>query len=262
MMDPSYIRERKSQEKKAVTGGILLTVGIHVFVCIFFVFTGVKYIYPPPPEQSFLIDFEQEIPEPVVQELNGREPQAEEIDLSKNVELVQRAESPYTDVKKNTTPATKPDTHGDVEVPTPPKQEPVLDARASFPGMSKKDSTTTAPHAAENASNTFKAGQPDGNSNNGKTEGQANAHVQGRRVNGNLGIPSYNIQKEGTVVVTVWVDQYGNVTKATAGAKGTTVNDPSLWNAARKAAMETHFNQSADAPALQEGTITYVFKLK
>ena len=32
--------------------------------------------------------------------------------------------------------------------------------------------------------------------------------------------------------------------------------------AARAAALQTHFNQSADAPALQQGTITYVFKLQ
>ena len=66
----------------------------------------------------------------------------------------------------------------------------------------------------------------------------------------------------GKVVVDIWVDNYGNVTKAIAGAQGTTVTNQSLWAAARAAAMKAHFNQSADAPALQQGTITYIFKLK
>jgi hypothetical protein len=52
------------------------------------------------------------------------------------------------------------------------------------------------------------------------------------------------------------------VTEAIPGAEGTTVTDKTLWNAARSAALKAHFNQSANAPALQTGTITYIFKLK
>ena len=79
---------------------------------------------------------------------------------------------------------------------------------------------------------------------------------------GTLPKPSYNAQMEGTVVVQVKVDQYGNVTEAIPGVEGTTVTDKSLWNAARAAAMKAHFNMSADAPVLQTGTITYKFKLQ
>ena len=38
--------------------------------------------------------------------------------------------------------------------------------------------------------------------------------------------------------------------------------DKDLWQAARKAALGAHFNMDADAPALQKGTITYVFSMK
>ena len=74
--------------------------------------------------------------------------------------------------------------------------------------------------------------------------------------------PSYATQTEGIVVVQVKVDQYGNVTEAIPGAEGTTVTDKTLWNAARNAAMKTTFNMDANAPAVQSGTITYIFKLK
>ena len=60
-------------------------------------------------------------------------------------------------------------------------------------------------------------------------------------------------------MVQVKVDQYGQVTEAIPGAEGTTVTDKTLWNAARNAALKAHFNQNASAPALQSGTITYVF---
>ena len=81
-------------------------------------------------------------------------------------------------------------------------------------------------------------------------------------MNGTLPRPSYPVQATGTVVVDIWVDNYGNVQKAVAGAEGTTVTDKDLWNAARKAALGAHFNMSAEAPAMQKGTITYIFRLK
>ena len=56
------------------------------------------------------------------------------------------------------------------------------------------------------------------------------------------------------------VDQYGKVTNAIPGAAGTTVQDKQLWEAAKKAAYQAVFNISSDAPTVQEGTITYIFK--
>ncbi|MBQ1699622.1 MAG: hypothetical protein II029_04055 [Bacteroidales bacterium] len=253
-----YLRERDKDAKTSDVTGIVLTVGVHLVIFLCCAFTGMKYLYPPPQEQAFLIDFEEE-PVPEVKRSDaGKQPEAEEIDLSKEVEIVQQSKSPVKSEKPNKTAEAKPDSHGDVEVPAP-KEE--INKNALFPGMSKKDSSL-APHGAKNPSAEFKAGQPKGNATVGKTEGTANARVKGRNVLGALPKPNGNGQDEGTVVVAIKVDQYGNVTEAKPGAQGTTVTNSALWNAARAAAMKTHFNQSADAPVLQEGTITYIFKLK
>ena len=83
----------------------------------------------------------------------------------------------------------------------------------------------------------------------------AHAILTGRSINGAL--PSFFSDKTGTVVVDIWVDNYGLVQKAEAGAEGTTVTDSELWSKARSSAMRTSFNMSADAPAMQKGTITY-----
>ncbi|MBQ3765307.1 MAG: TonB family protein [Bacteroidales bacterium] len=259
-----YLRTRQQQDKRARTTGLVVTGVVHALAAVICLTAGLKYLDPPPPETSFVIDFEEDVlePETPVQTRIGRQPQAEETDPTKAVELVQKAESPYVNDRPNTTPATRPDPHGDVEVPTPKQEEPKLDPRASFPGMSQKDDKATAPHSAAEASEGFKAGQPDGNTKEGRTTGNANAHLRGRNVVGTLPKPSYNAQMEGTVVVQVKVDQYGNVTEAIPGVEGTTVTDKSLWNAARAAAMKAHFNMSADAPVLQTGTITYKFKLQ
>lgn len=259
-----YQRTQAQREKNATVAGILVTVVLHVLALVFCLFSGLKYLDPPPPERTSLViefDQEDEVAKPLPTRV-GREPQAEEVNPEKEVELVQKAESPYSNDRPNTTPATTPDAHGDVDVPTPPVEEPKLDPRASFPGMGKKESDATTPHSATEASDSFKAGQPDGNTHEGKTEGSANAHLKGRNVLGTLPKPSYNAQMEGIVVVQIKVDQYGNVTEAIPGAEGTTVTDKTLWNAARSAAMKAHFNQSASAPAVQSGTITYIFKLK
>ncbi len=149
-----------------------------------------------------------------------------------------------------------------VEVPAPEPEEPKLDPRASFPSMSKKENKATAPHSASEASEGFNVGQANGNTPQGKTEGSANVHVKGRNVVGSLPKPSYNSQTEGIVVVQIKIDQFGHVKEATPGADGTTTKDKTLWNAARSAALKAHFNQSASTPALQTGTITYIFKLK
>lgn len=258
-----FLRERKRQEKIGNVIGTVLAIAVPVISAATLSFTGLKYIYPPPAETTFLLDFEEEIEPPKPIKKRGEQPRAEEVDRTKPIELVQKSQSPYkTTAKNNLTPATKPDDFGDIDTPTPEPKEEALDPRAAFPGMAKKDTSLTAPHGAAEASEGFKAGQPTGNTEKGKTEGSANAHLKGRNTVGSLPRPGGNVQQEGKVVVTIWVDQYGKVQKAQAGAEGTTITDKNVWAAARKAAMESHFDTSADAPALQEGTITYIFKLK
>lgn len=259
-----YQRTREKREKNANVTGILATLGIHAAALVVLLTNGLTYLDPPPPEQtSLLIEFEEEVQKvkPIETRI-GRQPQAEEVDLTREVELVQKSESPHVNDKPNVTPATKPDTHGDVEVPTPKVEEPKLDPRASFPGMSQKDNNATTPHSASEATEGFKAGQPDGNTKVGKTEGKSNAHVKGRSLMGSLPLPSYNSQTTGIVVVQIKVDQQGKVINAIPGAEGTTVTDKTLWAAARNAAFGARFNVDASAPAVQSGTITYIFKLK
>ena len=259
MQDDRIIRQ--TRERNAKIAGTAMTAVLHLCALALVSFSGLKYIYPPPQEQSLLIDFSEE-PEILTQQLQGREPLADQTDRTRPVELAQKSESLFEADRENLTPETQPDPFGDVETPAPEPERPVLDPRASFPGMARKDTTLTAPHAASEASEGFRAGQARGNTESGRADGRPNAHVKGRNTVGNIPRPVYNVQESGTVVVDIWVDNYGNVVKAVPGGDGTTVSDKSLWAAARKAAMETHFNMSADAPAMQAGTITYHFNLK
>lgn len=253
-----YLRERQKEGQVSTWTGIILTVSVHLAGLGLCGFTGMKYLYPPPEEQTFLIDFSEDEPVEIRRQKNGRQPQAEEIDLTKPVTLVQKSESPHKSDRPNKTAEAKPDDFGDVETSVPQKEE--INKNALFPGMSKKDSSL-APHGASESRNEFKAGHAKGNTSVGKTDSEPNARLKGRNTLGAIPRPVYSEQDEGTVVVDIWVDNYGNVTKAVPGAQGTTVNNSKLWAAARAAALKTHFNQSADAPALQQGTITYKFRL-
>jgi TolA protein len=73
--------------------------------------------------------------------------------------------------------------------------------------------------------------------------------------------PTYPGQEEGIVVVQITVDKFGKVTKANPGVRGSTSLEQGLLNAAKTAALSTHFNEDVNAPAFQTGTITYRFVL-
>ena len=133
--------------------------------------------------------------------------------------------------------------------------------RALFSSSNNKKDTI-APQAADKPSDKLVAGHIDGNTTQGNVTDAPQARLEGRSVKGYLPQPSYGVEKSGTVVVEIIVDNYGNVINATAGAVGTTVTDKNLWKAAEEAARQAKFNTSSTAPAAQKGTITYVFRLK
>lgn len=73
--------------------------------------------------------------------------------------------------------------------------------------------------------------------------------------------PAYPGDDEGVVIVKVTVDKNGNVTAADPGARGTTIMNQKFWNEARQAALKAKFNVDNNAPAFQQGTISYRFRL-
>ena len=82
----------------------------------------------------------------------------------------------------------------------------------------------------------------------------------GRDMIGELPRPTYGIQEEGRVVVTITVDPKGNVIDTRINNRTNTTN-LQLRNAAVEAARRTKFNET-NSENNQTGTITYYFKLK
>jgi hypothetical protein len=74
-----------------------------------------------------------------------------------------------------------------------------------------------------------------------------------------LPIPIYKCQGSGKVVLSVEVDQNGNVQKAQVVERESTVSDPCLIETAVSTALVSRFNPDANSPRIQIGTITYQF---
>lgn len=254
--------ERRKQERRSTATGAALTILFHASAVVCFFCTGFTYLDPPPPEQEqILIEFEEPEIEKPRQVWNGTRPQAVKPDPTQPINLVQQAEAQMEGTTSNEAPEAVVDDFGDVDVKQPPREKEI-DRRALFHAADNKtEKDTLAPQVADKVTESLKAGHAQGNTKSGETSGQPNAKLAGRSVNGTLPKPTYTVQQAGRVVVDIWVDNYGTVQKAVAGAEGTTVTDKTLWQAARKAALGAHFNMSADAKPLQHGTITYNFKL-
>ena len=260
-MNHRKLREKNSRQ--GIGAGVILAAAVHFVLAIILLSSGLTYLDPPPPEESFVIDFtEAQEPEPMEQHVTTQQPQVEEPDPSREHELVQRSEASHKGTKVNKAPEATVGDKGDVEVKEPPREKPI-DRRALFSAADNKaEKDTLAAQTAQAVSDKLKAGHPKGNTTYGKVDGEPNG-VKGRSVvNGNIPVPNYPVQESGTVVVAVKVNQYGKVVEAKPGAPGTTTSNSQLWAEARKAAMKTVFNQAADAPVLQDGTITYKFNLK
>ena len=254
------MHERQRQETRSIlSGGVLAFVANGMLVAGLCV-GGFTYLDPPPPEkEQILIEFEQVEVQKPKQRRDGTKPRAEV--PSKEIKLVQQSQAQNLGTKTNEAQEATVGDKGDVEVPEPPRKE--INKRALFSSAKNKtEKDTLAAQTAREVTDALKAGHALGNTKTGETSGEPKANLKGRTLNGSLPRPSYPVQATGTVVVEIWVDNYGNVQKAIAGSEGTTVTNTELWNEARKAAMGAHFNMSADAPAMQKGTITYIFKLK
>ncbi len=107
-----------------------------------------------------------------------------------------------------------------------------------------------------------RSGNPDSNKYYGNTRSGSggNYNLAGRNALAKP-IRKPNCEEEGTVVVSIFVNQNGKVIKAIPGARGTTNTAPCLLKAAKDAALATRWNADKKAPNQQKGTIIYKFSL-
>lgn len=262
-MKTPYLDKRKRQQRLSCVTGLALTAAVHLSGAIYGTFTGYKYIYPPPEEESILLDFsEDESIEPMKPRV-GKQPRAVNADPENEIKLVKASEAQNVGTKANEAQEATVGPDGDVEVPEPPRKREI-DKRALFHAAdNKSEKDTLAPQVAPTVSDKLSAGHPEGNSKTKNISGEPQARVKGRNVDGTtLFKPEYTESGTGRIVVEIWVDRYGKVVSAYPGVEGSTITNKTLLNEARIAALKARFNPDVNAPEKVKGTITYIFTEK
>jgi hypothetical protein len=79
------------------------------------------------------------------------------------------------------------------------------------------------------------------------------------RIHTFLPIPIYKCQGSGRIVLSIEVNQKGEVEKATVIANESTTADPCLAETAVTSALNSKFNSDINFPKIQTGTLTYQF---
>ncbi len=90
-------------------------------------------------------------------------------------------------------------------------------------------------------------------------KGNGTGYDLGGRGAKSLHRPNDDFSEEGIVVVDIWVNRSGQVTRAEVATKGTTLINSDMRQKAKQAALRSTFAADPDAPEEQHGTITYTF---
>jgi TonB family protein len=249
----------KKHKRKALFGTLMF----HVLLLLCFIFMGLKYRIPPPPEEGISINFGyddfaggEEQPSDNNEELVEAQEVIEETP-EPTIEDVSTQDAEVTPVVKEKKKEVKETPKKKVEI----EEKPTVNTKALYTGKKKTDSSSQ--------------GASEGKGDQGRIDGDPNASSYSGGGIGNDGIafklggrtiaqikkPVYESQTQGTVVVTIRVNRNGIVTGATAGAKGSTTTNAYLYAKAKEAALKTTFDPKENAPEVQVGTIIYHFRL-
>jgi colicin import membrane protein len=265
---------KKKIDSKALAGTIIF----HAVLLLCFLFFGLSTPLPLPEEEGVLVNLgytnqgmgqRQPLtaspPPPQPQPAQSSRP-AEQIATQNTEESIalpdSRREEPQRQQRENTQqPRPQPQPAQETVQQQPqPEPQPQVDQRALFPG---RDRRTTESQNQGETGQPGNQGRPDGSTDGTSFTGGGQGSgvdfsLTGRRAN-YLPIPDYTSQAQGRVVVAITVNRNGEVIRVSAGARGTTTSDQTLWRLAEDAARRARFDVKNDAPHEQTGTITYNF---
>lgn len=248
----------KHNKRKALVGTILFHLGL--LVC--FIFLGLTYQIPPPPEEGITINFgfddmgsgieqmeqisDQKVD--VAEEIVENSPIVEDVstqDLEETPSVIEQAE----------------ETKKEAQEVEEKEAEPTVDTKALYPGK-KQNKANSQGDSQGNGDQGSEDGDPNANAFSGGGIGTDGISYQlGGRTIAQIIKPKNESQQQGKVVVTIRVNRNGKVISASPGAKGSTTTNAYLFSKAKSAALKTSFEANSNAPEIQIGTIVYNFTL-
>ena len=248
--------------------GIAVSAVFHALLLLLFVFMGLSYQVPPPPEYGIEVDMGgggggggggRKSGEQVAVQQAPPAPSVENVS-TQNIEET----APITTTKQpNPTPIKTP-----VE-PTQTVEPQTVNPAALFPrktdggsGTGSGGGTGTGTGTGIGSGTGTGSGTGDGSGNgNGIGNSNGDFYLKGRPVMSKA-FPASKPNLEGIVVVDFRADRAGNVIYAKAGGRRTTINDSQIWKACEEAALKSKFRAKSDAEIEERGEIIYKFVIQ
>ena len=220
---------------------------------------------PPPPAQSSTISDEKPLLTQNTEEapaVKKVDPEAEKRRLEKlEADKIKKAELEAERIRKEQEEAERK------KIEAEKKRQADIENRTKNALANSKNAGTTSTSEGV-AGGQGNQGVPTGSvdsQNRGEGSGLGDKGISydlGGRKTLKLPRPQGDYTEEGIVIMEVSVDRSGKVTQAVFRQKGSTTLDEFLLSIAKKAALETVFEQNLKAPLVQKGTIKYTFVLK
>ena len=233
--------------------GLIVSIVAHGLLILCLLLMGLRYPDPPPPELGVEMDMGEfsDVGTDSEHAAEGGEDLSSESSYANddNNELTQQSEDvPLTSKKTPSPTKNKKKPKDNVK---PQSEETKIDQNALFTkGKVKKGSGGSTG-----------VGEGSGKGSGGEGGGSGISFSLAGRGSKSLPGPTATSPENGNIVVEIRVDQEGNVVFAKAGARGTTLwEDKNLWRRCEQAAKKSKFTANPDAPELQKGTITYIFR--
>lgn len=270
MDKPMDKKQERHTDRKADWIALAATLGVSgVAVCLLLC-CGLYRPFPPPPEYGVEVNLGYS--EFGMGDVQAFEPEASPMP-EENVAAESAEEEAVMETSDEEAPAlaeTKPEEKKEEKaepekVPEKPEvkpekaKEPELNPMALYPGKRKGKEESSQGETQQAGDQ----GKPEGDVHAQGYEGSGGSGGISFSLNGrtlmSLVKPSYDSDEEGVVVVRIWVNRDGLVTRVQAGVKGTTTMDQLLWKTAAEAAMKSRFVPKEFVPEEQVGTISYRF---
>lgn len=263
----------KNRKRKA----ILVTVIFHAIAIILFFFFGLKQPNPLPEEQGASIEFgwdeaasgdfvaDVQTPDPTPQEAQEQTPEPESVEETPVDEVVTDEASEIAVPKVEEKPKPKPKPKD--PKPTPkPVEEPKPTINDKLKGALESLSNPTSGGGGSQGDKTGEGdqGDPKGTTGNGALGGGSGSwQLDGRSMLPGYGTKIKTTTQEGIVVLNIWVDRNGKVTKVQPNLRESNTTSQYLINLATNDVLNNFkYNGDPKASIEQRGKVRYDFRLK
>ena len=232
--------------------GLIVSIVAHGLLILCLLLMGLRYPDPPPPELGVEMDMGEfsDVGTDSEHAAEGGEDLSSESSYANddNNELTQQSEDVPLVSKKTPSPTkNKKKPKDNVK---PQSEETKIDQNALF----------TKGRVKKGSGGSTGVGEGSGKGSGGEGGGSGISFSLAGRGSKSLPLPTATSSENGSIVVEIRVDQEGNVVFAKAVWKGTTLTDTNLWRRCEQAAKKSKFTANPDAPELQGGKITYIFR--